>query len=323
MEIADSVSCDFYQSDNWDGREKSNFHIYEKGEVLGLEVETTAIRSDEETEQITKLRLDRLDIQTVEMIQSRLGEWLQENRDEEQSLKTRPVDGVYQANSEEQEIRRLQVDITRDGLRILALSSGDAPVTNAVRIPPTETVHDDETEDCEYLERLYSLLEIFLAGVEQESADIMRATRYLLNPETHFHNTLSEECLERYAIEDHAGVVQAAGSALEEVLKKQSPDDIVAESGGNSDLANRTFRENDPVYKWGYDDGEQKGLMFLYSGAFKALRNPSSHPRGDDDRNRFLDDINERDALDLLCFFNFLVRRLETYGITELERENS
>jgi hypothetical protein len=63
--------------------------------------------------------------------------------------------------------------------------------------------------------------------------------------------------------------------------------------------------------------------MFLYSGAFKALRNPVSHPRGDPSRNRFLDDIDERDAIDILCLFNFLARRLDEYGTTELEREGT
>lgn len=323
MEIADSVSCDFYESDNWDGRENSNFHIYENGEELGLEVETTAIRSDRETEQITKLQLDRLDIQTVEMIQSRLGEWLQESRDDERSLETPPVDGIYQGNSEEKEVRRLQVEITRNGLRILALSSGGAPVTNAVRIPSTETVHDDEIRDCKYLERLYSLLEIFLAGVEQEGQDVVRATRYLLNPDTHLHGDLHSECLERLEIDDHRGVIQGAGTALEEMLEREASNDLVSDCQTTSDLATQAFREQDPEFQWGYRNAEQRGLMYLYTGAFLALRNPLSHPRGDSRRNRYLDDMDERDALDILCFFNFLMRRLETYGTCELEREDS
>lgn len=323
MEIADSVSCDFYESDNWDGRENSNFHIYENGEELGLEVETTAIRSDEETEQITRLQIDRLDIQTIELIQSRLGEWLQESRDDERSLKTPPVEGTYQGTSEEKEVRRLQVEITRNGIRILALSSGDTPVTNAVRIPSTGTVHDEEVRDCEYLERLYSLLEIFLAGVEQEDQDIVRATRYLLNPDIHLHRNLHSECLERLEIDDHRGVVQGAGTALEEILEDEAPDDLVRDCTGTTDLATQAFRAGDSEFQWGYNEAEQKGLMYLYAGAFLALRNPSSHPRGDSERNRYLDDMDERDALDILCFFNFLMRRLETYGNRELEQEDS
>lgn len=323
MEIADSVSCDFYESDNWNGRENSNFHIYENDEELGLEVETTAIRSDRETEQITKLQLDRLDLQTVEMIQSCLGDWLQESREDERSLKTPPVDGIYQGNSEEKEVRRLQVEITRDGLRILALSSGGTPVTNAVRIPSTGTVHDEEIRDCEYLERLYSLLEIFLAGVEQEGQDIVRATRYLLDPDTHLQGELHSECLERLEIDDHRGVVQGAGTALEEILEQEAPDDLVRDCEGTTDLATQAFRAEDPEFRWGYNEAEQKGLMYLYAGAFLALRNPSSHPRVDSERNRYLDDMDERDALDTLCFFNFLMRRLEIYGTSELEQEDS
>jgi len=323
MEIADSVSCDFYDSDVWDGQENSSFHIYENEEGIGLDIETTAIRGDQEPDQITKLQLDRLDVQTLELIQSRLGEWLQESRDGEQSLQTRPVDGVYRGNSEEKQVRHLQVEITREGVRILALSSGGTPVTNAVRIPSTGTVHDDEVEDCEYLERLYSLMEIFLAGIEEESHDIVRATRYLLNPDTHLHDELHSECLERLEIEDHRGVVQGAGTALEGLLEQVAPDDTVSGCSSASDLATQAFREAGSEFRWGYDGGEQEGLMFLYTGAFQALRNPASHRRVASERNRYLDDMDERDALDILCFFNFLMRRLETYGTSELEREDS
>jgi hypothetical protein len=52
-----------------------------------------------------------------------------------------------------------------------------------------------------------------------------------------------------------------------------------------------------------------------------ALRNPTSHPRGDPDRNRYLDDIDERDALDILCLFNFLLLQLDKYGTVTLEKE--
>jgi hypothetical protein len=57
----------------------------------------------------------------VEMIQSRLGAWLHANRKGELSLETRPVDGIYEGNTEQKEISLLQVEITRRGVRIVAL----------------------------------------------------------------------------------------------------------------------------------------------------------------------------------------------------------
>jgi hypothetical protein len=323
MEIADSISCDFYESSRWRGREESQFHIYGQDNQVGLEIETTYMGDNQKPEEITRLEVSRMELETVKLMQSHLGDWLRDDHDETAQLTTSPVEGTYEDSSGEQDIRHLEVKITRRGFRVLALSSGRKPVANAARVPSTDRINDDEVGECNHLERLYSLLEIFLAGVEKENQDVMRTTNYLLNPESHLHSAIPPECTERLENEDYTGVVQAAGTALEEILEQEMPDELVRESGNTSDLANRAFREGDPVFEWGYTDGEQKGLMFLYSGAFKALRNPVSHPRGDPSRNRFLDDIDERDAIDILCLFNFLARRLDEYGTTELEREGT
>ncbi|WP_181685982.1 TIGR02391 family protein [Halorhabdus salina] len=323
MEIADSISCDFYESNSWKGREESKFHIYKEDSQVGLEIETIYMGDDQKTEEITRIEVSRMELKTVKLMQSRLGDWLQEDRGETVKLTTSPVEGTYEDSSGEQDVRHLEVKVTSRGFRVLALSSGGKPVENAARIPSTDRVNGDEVRESNHLERLYSLFEIFLAGVEEEKQDVIRTTKYLLNPEAHLHSTIPSVCVERLENEDYTGVIQAAGTALEEILKQETPEDLVREAQNTSDLANRAFRESDPVFRWGYTDGEQKGLMFLYSGVFKALRNPVSHPRGNPDRNRFLDDIDERDAIDILCLFNFLARRLDKYGITELEREGT
>ena len=323
MEIADSISCDFYRSHNWEGREESRFHIYKNNANVGLDIETAYMGDNRKTEEITSLEISQMDLETVQLIQTRLGDWLQNDDPEPAELTTSPVEGIYEDSSGKQEVHNLQIEITFDGFRILALSSGRKPVANAVRIPPTDRVHDDQVGNCHHLNRLYSLIEIFLAGIQKENRDVLQGTQYLLNPDTHLHTAVPVECINRLEDDDYTGVIQAAGTALEEILENHTPDDIVANTGSASDLANRAFRANDPAFEWGHTDGEQKGLMFLYSGAFKALRNPVSHPRGDPDRNRFLDDIDERDALDALCLFNFLIRRLEVYSTTTLEREEN
>ncbi|WP_247729568.1 TIGR02391 family protein [Halovivax limisalsi] len=321
MEIADVVSCDFYNSQTWDGREKSRVHLYKQGEQVGLDLETERTGSDGKTQELTRIEISRMDAETLRKIQSVLGEWLKKVDSEQTNLTTRPVEGIYKDSSTDHEISRLQVEFTSQGLRILPFASGNRPMPNATHIPCTTEIHDETIRDNSHLKRLYSLIEVFMAGIEQESDDVLQSTKYLLDSESHVHPDLREICLERLDNGDCTGVVQAAGTALEETLQAKASDEIVKRASNATDLANQTFNVDNPVFKWGYNDGEQRGLHQLYAGAFMALRNPMSHPRGDPDRNRYLDDIDERDALDILCLFNFLLRKLDQYGTTTLEQE--
>lgn len=321
MEIADVLSCDFFDSQDWDGREKSRVHIYKQGEQVGLDIETERSGSNRRTQELTRIEITRMDVDTLRKIQTGLGEWLQKANSEQTELTTRPVEGGYKDSSEDHEIYRLQVEFTSLGLRILPLASGNQPMPNAAHIPCTAEIRDETAENHSHLKRLYSLIEVFLAGIEQESDDVIQSTKYLLDPESHVHLDLRSICLERLDSGDCTGVVQAAGTALEKALESKAPREIVNRSTSATDLANQTFAGDDPVFRWGHNSGEQQGLHYLYAGVFMALRNPTSHPRGDPDRNRYLDDIDERDALDILCLFNFLLRQLDKYGTTTLEQE--
>jgi hypothetical protein len=321
MEIADVLSCDFFDSHDWDGREKSRVHVYKQGEQVGLDIETERTGSDGQIEELTRIEITRMDVETLRKVQSELGEWLQKASSEQTELTTRPVEGRYKDSSEDLEIYRLRIEFTPQGLRILPLALGNQPMSNAAHIPCTAEIRDQTAESYSHLKRLYSLIEVFLAGIEQESDDVIRSTKYLMDPEFHVHSDLKSICLGRLDSGDCTGVIQAAGTALEEALKSKAPDEIVGRANNATDLVNQTFAGADPVFGWGYDSGEQQGLHYLYAGAFLALRNPTSHRRGNPDRNRYLDDIDERDALDILCLFNFLLRRLDVYGTTTLEQE--
>lgn len=237
-------------------------------------------------------------------------------------MRTSPVEGTYEDTEELSSIRHVDIEIEREGLRMVGIKAGNRPVSGAVKIPSASTVRDGNISRCGHLERINSLLEVFLTGVQTEEEDVIQSTRYLVDPETHFHSRISERCLNQLAIDDHVGVIQAAGTALEAHLKEKAPPALVDRAQNTTDLVNQAFRGNDPPFRWGYTSGEQEGIHQLYAGAIKAFRNPTSHDRGNPDRDRYLDDINERDALDALCLFNFLIRRLETYDSVDLEYED-
>lgn len=111
MEIADAVSCDFYDARNWKGCEQSRFRLSKQGEQVGLEIETERIGDDRETEELTSLNLARMDCETLRRIQSCLGEWLQQTSPEQTELRTRPVEGMYRDTSTEVEVYHLQIEV--------------------------------------------------------------------------------------------------------------------------------------------------------------------------------------------------------------------
>lgn len=322
MEIADVISCDFYAANSWDGREESKFHIYETGDQIGLDIETKRTGPDGQLQELIQLKVTKMDIEILHRFQSTIGGWLQHRSDQE-TLQTRPVEGVYEDSSEETEINRLDIELSTEGVRILGLASGNHPVTNAVHVPSATEVHNGGFDSCNHLKRLYSLIEVFLAGVDASDDDVLRSSNYLINSDEHIHSDLPPVCLDRLRNEDYTGVVQAAGTALEEALESRVPDELRRRTNNATDLATQAFGDSNPEFRWGYDKGEQQGLMFLYCGAFLALRNPTSHRRREPERSRYLDDITEQDAIDILCVFNFLLRRLDIYSEMELEHEDS
>ncbi len=317
MEIADVVSCNFYNSTGWERCEKSKFSIYQQDNEVGISVETTWTETEDSPEAAAQLDISRIDVHTVKQIQSLVGDWLYNGSAEKTEYQTMPVEGKYKDSTTEEDVWCLKLDINAERLRIMALSNDMTSMANAVTIPATARIENDDPSDQTHLERLYSILEIFFAAMDPDTDDIIQSTRYLLNPDLHIHPDLSESCTERLHNQDYPGVIQGAAVVLEDALRSSHP----PEAPLGSKLATEVFKPGDPVFKWGYESAEQKGIMYLYTGAFLALRNPISHRHPDRNRNRFLDDIDKRDAIDILCFFNFLRRKLDMYGTDELERE--
>jgi len=321
MEIADSFCCEVYQADSWQSMEESTFRVRSEETSAELSVVTTQQELDKGRSERAELRLTQVDIDTIRRLQTGLAEWLRGDRTSVRKMRTAPLEGRYEDSEDISQVRHVEIEIGVEGIQMAGIANGNRPVAGAVRIPSASAVRDGEINRCGHLERMNSLLEVFLTGVETEESDVIRSTGYLLDPEQHIHERIPTKCLDRMANADHAGVVQAAGAALATQLEEKAPPEITERARNASDLTNQMFAGDAPEFRWGFNSGEQEGIHQLYSGAFKTLRNPASHDRGDPDRNRFLDDIDKRDALDTLCLFNFLVRRLETYAERELERE--
>lgn len=322
MEIADVVSCEIFKDGDFRSRETAKIHIYQENSDICLHIETERFDMTEDPETATSVEIDQLDPRTLQRLRKQLSEWLQAPDNDVLKWRTRPLIGECRGKTSSEEINSLDISLSNSGLNIVGISSTGDPVEDAVRIPPTGEIHDGRIEDHNFIQRLHSMLEIFQAGFERDRSDILEVTNRLVHPERHLHSDLPEECLDRLECEDYKGVIQKAGEALEGLLENKAPNEIVDNTGPAVDLVARLFTDEDG-FRWGYVPNEQEGLRFLYAGSFKALRNPTSHPRGDPDRNRYLDDICREDAIDALCLYNFLVRRLHAYSDMEMELDES
>lgn len=323
MEIADSVSCDLFEDGSYRGCEEAELRISEGKANVSFHVETTHLNTANDPELATSLELRRIETNTISQIQEKLGNWLTSQGTDEVTWETRPLEGEYTDSKSTREIQRLEITLSSDGITIVGITPSGIRVDNAVSIPPAAEIRDGEIMGQSYLQRTNSLLEVFLSGYHDDGGNLFELSGRIVNPERHVHRDLLPECQDRLESEDYKGVVQKSGEILEEALEQRAPDRISEETGSATNLARRAFNDGREGFLWGYVPGEQEGIQNLFAGAFLALRNPTSHPRGDPERNRYLDDIDRKDAIDTLCFFNFLIRKLDTYGSEELELDGS
>lgn len=122
---------------------------------------------------------------------------------------------------------------------------------------------------------------------------------------------LQEECLPKYLRGDYREAIQAAGQLLEGRVQQLTPAEY--DKFQTRKLMQKVFSEGNPAIQLAEDDGEQNGIMFLYSGFMGALRNPTSHPRTDAG-NDHLDDLDKQQTYKALQLADLLLSWLPADG---------
>lgn len=117
-------------------------------------------------------------------------------------------------------------------------------------------------------------------------------------------SVLDDELSEQAIPEYEGGHYQSAVRTVFTVLEERVRDDgeFPQELSGAS-LMLDAFNSDDGPLSFGATDGEQDGVMFLYRGAFQALRNPVSH--------RFVEEVDEDYARDAIHTVNLLLWLLD------------
>jgi len=149
---------------------------------------------------------------------------------------------------------------------------------------------------------LSSLIDTFKEKIESTPEDpSTRAKRTLA--ELNIHPELIKGMGKLFQDGHYANAVEDACKILESFVKMRS----TCFDLSGTELMQKVFSPKNPILQFNdlvteTDKSEQQGMMFLYSGAMLAFRNPRDHTlRVDDPEN----------ALDLILFINLLIKSLD------------
>lgn len=115
-----------------------------------------------------------------------------------------------------------------------------------------------------------------------------------------FEEELTRRCLPQYESGYYQAAVRNAFTVLEERIRNKG--NFEQELTG-TELVLEALNPEEGELAFGETKGEKDGVMFLYRGAFQALRNPVSH--------RFMDEIDDRYAYSIIHTVDLLIRLLD------------
>lgn len=149
----------------------------------------------------------------------------------------------------------------------------------------------------EYLKALISNIEKNPEHFKESQSDA-----YIMSMLNNMHKEVTKIAKDKMENKDYRGAVLDVCIALEGYVKKKSKKyDIGAK------LMEKVFSADSPVIKISNKPEEQRGHMFLFSGAMKAIRNRYSH------------DINQvnplQETLEILGFLSFLFRTVDENSV--------
>ncbi|MFC4359239.1 TIGR02391 family protein [Halobium salinum] len=164
-----------------------------------------------------------------------------------------------------------------------------------------ETADEDGPQDRKNGEKLLNFLDEVRQGAEKG------------NTIDSLHDgELIERCLPLFEQGKYPEAARLAGQILEERV-----DDVPIESlenFGGTNLMHQAFSPDGGPVRLASENSEQKGLMYLFAGAYLAIRNPLSHRTPDPERNRYLDQIDRNQSRNAIHTIDFLLTVLERYS---------
>lgn len=120
---------------------------------------------------------------------------------------------------------------------------------------------------------------------------------------------LTERSLPLFEDGKYPEAARLAGQILEERVNESVPESLADRSG--ADLIRRAFSPEGGPLQLASNNGEQKGIMSLFVGAYQGIRNPLSHRTPDSDGEKYLDGLDQIQTRNILHLVDYLLTTLE------------
>lgn len=148
---------------------------------------------------------------------------------------------------------------------------------------------------------LRTIIELFDEKIADSIAPLTNPSRALENLQ--LHSQIADACIELFKGGHYANAIEDACKVLDFLVKMKSK----RSDPSGTELMQLVFSPKTPLLKFNEqqnesEKSEQQGMMYLYSGAMMAFRNPRAHGLLNDDPVV---------ALEIIGFVNFLAKALD------------
>ena len=133
---------------------------------------------------------------------------------------------------------------------------------------------------------------------DPEFFDEFQSDDFTINILNNMHGEVVKIAKDKIQNGDYKNIILDTCISLEGYIKKKTNNTNIADIAG-AKLMEHVFSENNPIIHISKKAEEQKGFMFLFSGAMKAIRNQCAHK---------LYSVDLQEALEILGFLSFLFR---------------
>ena len=151
----------------------------------------------------------------------------------------------------------------------------------------------------------YSYLKVLISDIENNAEKYIsistkcQSDDFILTPLNNMHKEVLKVAKDRIQHkEGYRGIISDVCIALEDYIKKKINNPNIQDIGG-AKLMEHVFSKDKPIIRLSDKAEEQKGFMFLFSGAIKAIRNKCTHK---------LYKLDLQEVLEILGFLSFLFR---------------
>jgi len=262
-----------------------------------------------ETVSEDELQIEGLSPDEVLGIKELLQKWLDSKSQPSFSRELTGVSGKYIEDEKQGQFRGPTKKETQTEFDSLKITIGTAGLSFQVsdsdsaqfNFPASVEVKRGSPKDFDNISELNStLFDYFNIEYEGDLEDLDIDVPPNIDAEGSLDDELRRRAVSEFDSGHYQSSVRTAFTVLEERVREMGGFPTTAHG---SSLIQDAFHYDDGELSFGLSRAEKEGVMFLYRGAFQALRNPVSH--------RFIEDVDESYARDAIHTVNLLLRLLD------------